>query len=67
MSMEIQKLLDRKLRRIYEDLTQLTKTLATRYPERKERRHYDYRIATTIRFSKLDLRKYCENQGDKIE
>ncbi|MCE7740986.1 MAG: hypothetical protein GOP50_00885 [Candidatus Heimdallarchaeota archaeon] len=67
MTMEIQKLLDRELKRLYEDLNRLTKTLASKYPGRNDRPHYDYRMDTTIRFSKLDLRKYCKNKGDRIE
>ncbi len=67
MKMEIQKLLDRELRNLYADLTQLTKALATRYPRKHDRVYIDYRIETTTRFSKLDLRKYCENKGDRIE
>ena len=67
MTMEIQKLLDRELRMLYEDLNQLTRSLATKYLGRKDRTHYDYRIDTTLRFSKLDLRKYCEKTGDRIE
>ncbi|MHA1199539.1 MAG: hypothetical protein ACTSQF_09460 [Candidatus Heimdallarchaeaceae archaeon] len=67
MTMEIQKLLDRELRRLYEDLNQLTRILSTKYPGRNDQTNYDYRMDTTIRFSKLDLRKYCENKGDRIE
>ena len=67
MSMEIKKLLDRELRKLYEDLSQLTRTLATKYPGRNDRISYDYRIDPTIRVTKLDLRKYCGNKGDRIE
>jgi len=65
--MEIKKLLDRELRRLYEDLNQLTKTLATKYPRKTDRVYYDYRIHTPIRVTKLDLRKYCGKKGDRIE
>lgn len=65
--MEIQKLFDHELRRLYRDLSQLTRALAARYPGKNNRANFDFRIDTTIRFSKLDLRKYCGKKGDRIE
>ena len=55
---EIKKLLDPGVRRLYEDLNKLMKSLSKRYSN-KEVDVYEQYLAATIRFySNLNLRRY---------
>ena len=64
MENEIHKLLDREVRKLYDDLNQIIKTISTNSPEDREYETPQYYIDTTNSVSKIDLRKYCEIKGE---
>ena len=64
MENEIQKLLDREVRKLYDDLNRIIRTISTNSPEEREYETPLYYIDTTDTVSKIDLRKYCEIKGE---
>jgi hypothetical protein len=58
-SNEIKKLLDPEVRRLYDDLNKLMKSLSKRYSD-KEADVYEQYLAASIRYySNLNLRRYA--------
>ncbi|MCG3259164.1 MAG: hypothetical protein H7644_05425 [Candidatus Heimdallarchaeota archaeon] len=55
---EIKKLLDPEVRRLYEDLNKLMKTLSNRYSDKKLDIYEQYLTATISFYSNLNLRRF---------
>ena len=56
---EIKKLLDPEVRRLYEDLNKLMRTLSKRYSDKKLDVYEHYLVATINYYSHLNLRRYA--------
>lgn len=56
---EIKKLLDPEVRRLYEDLNKLMKSLSTRYSDKKLDLYEQYLTATISFYSNLNLRRFA--------
>ena len=56
---EIKKLLDPEVRRLYEDLNKLMKTLSNRYSDKKLDIYEQYLTATISFYSNLNLRRFA--------